>query len=378
MERAAEVPAQNVTLLACGDVGPMHKPLEPYSELVRPVLEHADIRFAQCERTYSTRGAQQLQHDGGHITRQPPEMAEVFAQCGFDVVSVASNHAMDWGPDAHLDTIARLNGMGIQTIGGGKHIAAARTPAIVDVRGVRVGFLGYSSVVRDGYAAGPDTPGVAPMRAYTYYASQEYQAGTPPRIITLPYEDDLQALCADIDATRPGVDVLIVSFHWGVHFVPRVIADYQRIVMREVFDHGADMILGHHPHIPKGIEVYNGKPCFYSLSNFIMTSDKGDRPRPHEEHGPPKYEIKLDPAFPRYPHQPYGIDGKRSLIVRAELTKEGVAKAGFLPVQIDMKLRPEALIRDDPRFDEAVEYMEWASEGLPHEFTVVGDEVVVS
>jgi hypothetical protein len=367
-----------VLLLGCGDVGPMHEPLDAYSELVRPLLATGDIRFAQCERTYSERGAMQLQHDAGHMTRQPPKMAEVFAQCGFNVVSVASNHAMDWGPEAHLDTIDRLRGMGIQTIGGGKNIEAARTPAILDVRGVRVGFLGYSSVVREGYAAGPDTPGVAPMRAHTYYETQEYQAGTPPRVVTVPYEDDLKALRADIDRTRGAVDVLAVSFHWGVHFVPRVIADYQRIVMREVFDHGADMILGHHPHIPKGIEVYQGRPCFYSMSNFIMSSDKGDRPRPHENHGPPKYEIKFDPAYPRYPYQPYGIDGKRSFIVRAELGKTGVDRVGFLPVQIDMQLRPEVLRHDDPRFAAAVEYMDWASEGLPHTFTVSGDEVLVS
>ena len=68
---------------------------------------------------------------------------------------------------------------------------------------------------------GPDTPGVAPMRAHTYYETQEYQAGTPPRVVTVPYEDDLKALRADIDRTRGAVDVLAVSFHWGVHFVPR-------------------------------------------------------------------------------------------------------------------------------------------------------------
>ena len=88
--------AQAATLLGCGDVGPIHGPIEHYGALVRDSLMAADIRFAQVERVYSTRGELQPHSGGGH-SRLPPAMAAVFTNCGFNIVSVASNHAMDWG-----------------------------------------------------------------------------------------------------------------------------------------------------------------------------------------------------------------------------------------------------------------------------------------
>ena len=93
-----------VRFMGVGDVGPIHEPIGAYAELVRDTLLLGDIRFAQCERTYSERGSLQV-GSNGHNSRQPPKMAQVFADAGFNVVSVASNHAMDWGTDSLLDTI---------------------------------------------------------------------------------------------------------------------------------------------------------------------------------------------------------------------------------------------------------------------------------
>src|SRR6185312_16176556 len=105
--------AEHITILGCGDVGPLHGPMSQYGELVRPVLAQADIRFAQVERVYSNRGALQL-HSGGAHSRLAPEHASIFADCGFNVVSLASNHAMDWGAEALLDTIELLRSQGLQ------------------------------------------------------------------------------------------------------------------------------------------------------------------------------------------------------------------------------------------------------------------------
>ena len=85
-----------LTLLAVGDVGPVHEPMDQYAVLAKDTLATADIRFGQCERTYSKRGALQI-HSGGHHSRCDPSLASIFENCGFDVVSVASNHSMDWG-----------------------------------------------------------------------------------------------------------------------------------------------------------------------------------------------------------------------------------------------------------------------------------------
>src|SRR5688500_5071383 len=354
----------SITLLGCGDVGPVHEPVADFCTLAKPTLAEAQLRFAQVERVYSERGTLQL-HSGDAHSRLPPHMAAIFSECGFDVVSLASNHAMDWGADALLDTVELLRGQGIRTIGAGRNLAEAREPAIVERDGVKVAFLAYCSVLREGYAAKRDKPGVAPLRVHTYYEPAEYQPGMPPRVVTVPYKEDLEGLLEDIEAARERADVVVVSLHWGLHFIPREIADYQPRVALAAFDAGADLILGHHAHVPKAIGVHGGKVCFYSLSNFIMSAPPA-KPERHETFAK-RYGVALDPD---YPHLPYGVDSKRSLIAKAVLGREGVTRASFLPVLIDRKLRPEVLKRGDPRFDDAVQYMQWVSEGYGDGFRV--------
>lgn len=362
----------SVVLYGVGDVGPLHEPMDAYGMLARPALAAADIRFGQCERVYSERGALQL-HSGGAHSRVKPHLASVFSDCGFDVVSVASNHAMDWGADALLDTLEVFNQKGIRTIGAGRNLAEARRPVIIDRNGVRVAFLAYCSILNEGYAAGPHSAGVAPLRAHTYYQSVDYQAGVPPRVVTVPYEADLAAMLDDLRAARQQADAVVLSLHWGIHFVPRIIADYQVTCARAAFAAGADLILGHHAHTPKAIGVHDGKTCFYSLSNFIMSSTA--KPPESAAAFEKKYGVRLDPE---YPHLAYGEDAKRSLIAKAVITPAGVQKTSFLPVQIDKQLRPEVLKRGDPRYADAVRFMNWVSEDFDHTFVIEGDDVVVS
>ncbi|OGA49245.1 MAG: hypothetical protein A3G24_14400 [Betaproteobacteria bacterium RIFCSPLOWO2_12_FULL_62_13] len=362
----------NVILLGCGDVGPIHEPLEAYSVLARSVLATGDIRFAQVERVYSDRGALQL-HSGGDHSRVKPHMASVFSDCGFDVVSLASNHAMDWGEDALLDTIALFREKGIQTAGAGRNLEEARQPAIINRNGLRIAVLAYCSVLNEGYAAGRSKAGVAPLRAHTYYEPLEYQAGVPPRVVTVPYDEDLAAMVEDIARAKQSAHAVVVSMHWGIHFIPRMIAGYQPVVAKAAFAAGADLILGHHAHVPKAIGVHSGKVCFYSLSNFIMSAPA--RPADRASAFAKRYGVSLDPE---YPHLPYGVDAKRSLIAKAVLSRESVKRVSFLPVLIDKQLRPEVLRQGDPRFADAVKYMDWASQDFDHQFTVEDDEVVVT
>lgn len=361
-----------IILLGCGDVGPIHEPVGAYATLAKPVLAAADIRFAQVERVYSERGALQL-HSGGAHSRVKPHLASVFTDCGFDVVSLASNHAMDWGEEALLDTIELFRGQGIAVAGAGRNLAEARRPAILERNGVRVALLAYCSILQTGYAAGEHKAGIAPLRAHTYYEPFDYQAGVPPRVVTVPFDEDLAGMVADIAAARKAAEVVVVSLHWGIHFIPRIIADYQVTVAKAAFAAGAELILGHHAHTPKAIAVYDGKACFFSLSNFIMSSTA--KTPAQAEAFAKQYGVTMDPG---YPHLAYGADAKRSLIARAVLTREGVRRVSFLPVLIDRQLRPEVLRHGDPRFDEAVAFMEWVSEGFDHRFTVEGDDVVVT
>ena len=181
----------------------------------------------------------------------------------------------------------------------------------------------------------------------------------------------------DVARLRREVDIVIVAFHWGVIWVPRVIADYQVVAAHACIDAGADLILGHHAHVPKAIEVYKGKAIFYSLSNFCMTKPFPS-PRWSEvpwAHGALRNYTEQDAD---YPLLPYGRDARRSLLAKAVFDKDGVRSVSYLPMLIDRQYRPEVLRAGDPRFDDMVAYMEWASEGFEHVFTRRGDEVFVT
>jgi Bacterial capsule synthesis protein PGA_cap len=373
---AVHAPAE-ISLIGTGDCGPVHGPkdgfpIERYTELVRPTLETVDLRFGNCERQYSTRGTPSETSPHGC---QPPDMAKIFTDCRFDAVTIANNHMYDFGPEALLDTRAVLLGNGIQVTGAGKNLDEAREPAIVERNGITVGFLGYSSVIPNDGAARPDKVGIAPLRVRTSYDTRGPHA--PVRVTTEPDEHDLTMILDDIAALRRRVDVVIPAFHWGVIWVPRVIADYQVTVAHACIDAGADLVLGHHAHVPKAIEVYKGKAIFYSLSNFCMTKPfpSGAWSEAPWAHGALRNHTDQDPD---YPLLPYGRDAKRSLLAKAVLTKAGVKRVSFLPMIIDTLYRPEVLRRDDPRFDDMMRYMDWASVGFDHAFAVDGDEVTVT
>ena len=373
-----------LSLLATGDCGPVHGPkdgipIERYTELVRPTLAAVDLRFSNCERQYSLRGTYT---DGAHQGkdhshgRQPPEMAKIFTDCGFDAVTIANNHMYDYGGEALVDTRELLLQKGIQVTGGGKDLDEARQPAIVSRNGVKVGFLGYCSVLPLGGEAGVNKPGIAPLRVKTYYEPRGPHA--PTRVHTEPDERDLRMILEDVTALRKRVDIVIPVFHWGIVWVPRIVADYQVTVAHACIDAGADMVLGHHAHVPKGIEVYKGKAIFYSLSNFCMTKPSGPHAAAWGEapwvHGTLRNYTEQDPE---YPLLPYGKDSKRTLLAKAIFSKDGVKRVSYLPMIIDKQYRPEVLHKGDARFDDMVHYMEWVSDGFDHKFTVDADEVIV-
>ena len=366
-----------VSLLVGGDCGPVHGPrdgfsIEGYTEMVRPALARADMRFVNCMRTYSTRPvANELAPQVG----QTPEMAQIFSDCRFDAVTMANNHTYDNGPDAMLDTRANLQGRGIRVTGVGRNLAEAREPAIIERQGIKVGYLGACSVCAQGSEAGTNKAGIAPLRVNTSYDTRGPNA--PVRILTRPVDSDLNRLLDDVRQLRRQVDVVIVALHFGVLRIPRVISDYQVTAAHACIDAGADLIVGHSPHVPKAIEVYKGKAIFYSLGVFCMTragaADTWNEP-PWVQGAIGNY-AELDPD---YPFMPYGRDCTKSLLAKAVITQAGVQRVSFLPMKIDKRYRPEVLRASDPRFGEIQQYMEWASQGFNHRFTVEGDEVVVA
>ncbi len=366
--------SDTVTLLAVGDIGPHLEPVDKTADLILPVMRQADLRIGQCERTYSERGWEPhfAGGPGGGHTRLHPRMASIWQTTGMDIISLASNHAMDWGPEPVLDTCELFHGMGKHVIGAGKNEEEARRPALVERNGVKIAFLAYCSVLRDGQAAGPTKVGVAPMRAHTHYVPQDFQPASPPTIISVPYEDDLAALQNDVRAAKKIADVVVVSLHWGIRLVPKTLGTYQPPIAHAAIDAGADLILGHHSHVPKAVEVYKGKVCFYSIGNFLTN---GSQRKPFEWN---LMWFRVDPeCLP--PHGTYRFPShcRNTMLAKAVFSKKGVDRVSFLPAYINNQAQPELVTQDNPRFSEMLDYMEWVSDEHAHKFRVDGDEIVV-
>lgn len=366
----------HATVLIGGDCGPTHGPaqgfpIEGYTELVAPVLAQADLRFVNCMRTYSTRG---VRADHAPQVGQPIEMAAIYTNGGFDAVTMANNHSYDSGPEALVDTRELLNSRGIQVTGAGRDFEEARRAAVLERHGIKVAYLGYTSVGPVGSEAGANKPGVAPVRVKTSYETRGPHQ--PVRVRTEPDAKDLADLVDNIRTLRSQVDFIILAFHAGVIRLPRVISDYQVAVAHAAIDAGADMVVGHAPHLPKAIEMYKGKAIFYSLGVFAMTKSfpAPSWSEPAWMHGAVRNHADLDPD---YPFMPYGKDCTLSLLAKVVAHKDGAARYSFLPMMFDAKYRPEVLRNGDPRFDRMVAYMRWVSQDMPHRFEVQGDEVVV-
>lgn len=158
-------------------------------------------------------------------------------------------------------------------------------------------------------------------------------------------------LLADVRGARERADVVVVSMHWGVRAAHhrRLPADHRA----QAPTAGADLILGHHAHVPKAIEVFDGgKTCFFQpqqLHHVVLA--QGDRGADEFQRN---YGVPLDPE---YPNMPYGVDGKRSLIAKAVMTPGEPIRSSFLPVLIDRARRPQILHAGAPSFDEMVRYM---------------------
>lgn len=372
------------TILAVGDTSPPAENPRSIFQNVRADLADGDIRFCQAERVFSSRGQYHQPSLAPH-SRRAPKCAEAYKWAGFDVVSTAGNHSGDWGPEGVTDTFDTVEKLGIRSIGSGRDIRQARAPAIFERNGVTVGFLGYASVILPQYWATESQPGVAPLRVSTYYEPYEYQPGCPARIITIPFAEDMQAMEHDIAQLRKEADCVVVSHHWGVHGVPRPLAQYQTTVARAAVQAGADVVLGHHTHCLQGIEVLesNGRKAvvFYSLGNFAMPTN------PHSEHlcAPMATHTYKDAFYrelePGHKPEIFTKFWLESGIAKLDVSKDGLERASFLPTAAASLESGQArrLNRRDKKFRSVLTHLQWASEELPcaARLKPVGDEIEI-
>jgi poly-gamma-glutamate capsule biosynthesis protein CapA/YwtB (metallophosphatase superfamily) len=257
-----------------------HRAPELIANDVRGVLAECDVSLANFEFT--------LPGDGRQVATEPrvvgtPELVRRVAAAGFNVVSLANNHAFDCMEGGFLKLRGLLDELGIRHFGAGLDLDEAAAPAIMETRGVRVAFLGAADQLCGvSQFAGPGQWGVAPL--------------------------DAGRLARQIRALRAEVQDVIVSVHWGEErFLfpsPAQIEQAHRLV-----DAGAAMVLGHHPHVLQGLEFHRGAPIAYSLGNFIADEvpfSDGDAVR-------------------------WNRTGRTGCIVLAELTATAVADVRQLP-----------------------------------------------
>jgi poly-gamma-glutamate synthesis protein (capsule biosynthesis protein) len=303
--------------------------------------------------------------------RSHPETAAAIKAAGFDVISFASNHCMDWGTDGLLDTIAALQASGLQSIGAGANIAAARTPAYFEKNGTRIGILAYSSILPQNYWATDTQAGCAPMRAWTLQEQIEHdQPGTPSRTHSFAHREDLAALVADVNRVKEDADVVVLSMHWGIHFVPIVIAHYQREIAHAAIDAGVDIVIGHHPHLLKGVEIYKGKPVFYSLGNFAIDPptafQKGlTSTKSHKEIAALNPHWQVNGEHIRLP------DSDIAIAVSCTIADKQIVATSILPLLIDADSRPRWLSASDSEFQEVAARLHACNSGEGLETVVV-------
>ncbi|WP_374487503.1 CapA family protein [Zoogloea sp.] len=239
--------ADAVRLIFAGDVmlddGPGRliaaggDPLHPFAL----VLAEADYRIANLECSVSTLGAPIP--DKIYTFRAAPATLRVL-DGRFDALALANNHSGDYGPEAFLDTLQRLEGAGFAAFGGGRNLHEAHRPLWIDRKGLRIAVLAYNEYKPRAFEAGPRHPGVA-------------------------WSED-EDVVADIRAARAaGADLVIPFMHWGWEQEPEP-GLRQRSLARRMIDAGADLVVGGHPHVTQGAEYYKGRLIVYSLGNFVF------------------------------------------------------------------------------------------------------------
>ncbi len=241
--------AAEVVIQAAGDVmigGRWEKVLSKDDyfhafERISPELKKGDITLVNLEAPLTRRGKEYT--DKKYRFRVNPKAAGALKKSGITAVTLANNHIMDFGEEGLADTIRLLDEQGIEHVGAGVNLAAARKPLIKDIRGTKVGILGYSLVMPVEFWAGEKRPGTAPLRE--------------------------KLLLEDIAKLKKQVSILIVTVHWGEEGKTRL-RPYQPRFARMMIDAGADAVIGHHPHILQGAEKYKRGIIFYSLGNFAF------------------------------------------------------------------------------------------------------------
>ncbi len=217
-------------------------------EGVLSIMQGVDIMMANNEFPYSERGTPTAGKT--YTFRADPADAHIMKDMGVDIVSLANNHAYDYGPDALIDTVDTLNDIQLPFVGAGKNFDEAAHPVYFRVNGKVISYVSATQIERLG---NPDT--------------KEATADSPGVLRTL---DPAKAVAA-LKTAKEHSDFTIMYVHWGSESTD-LVEKSQRDLARAYVDAGADLIIGDHSHCLQGIDYVDDVPVFYSLGNFWFNS----------------------------------------------------------------------------------------------------------
>ena len=262
---------------------------------INPLLKTADISFLNLETSVSDRGRKVKER---LFFRTSPQNMMGLVNSGVDLVSVANNHTYDYGPIAFEDTLNFLTDNKILYAGGGRDLNAALEPKYINKKGMKIGFIAFNQIFNNTWGAADNKSG------------------------QLGYDDYTRnAIFKAIREAAAECDQLIVMAHWGVERA-NLPKEETKLLARALIDAGADLIVGSHPHVLQGVEVYKNKPIYYSVGNSIFTNK--------DEHtsGGAIFELKLN--------------------------QEGIISAKFYPTYIEKK-DFKLLKKSDSRYQQVIE-----------------------
>jgi poly-gamma-glutamate synthesis protein (capsule biosynthesis protein) len=222
----------------------------PFLKIREEIIKH-DIAFANLESPVSHRGNVYSPFEKGIYFKADPEVIKGLEFAGFDVFSLANNHIFDWGIDAVSDTMELLDNGGFRYSGVGESREEALEPAVFNMNGTSIAFVSINDIY----------PFVINQSGKTMW-TLTFKRSEPEFDQNIDLEREIKEL-------KSKYDIVIVSVHSGIEYVHEPESEKVK-KMRELIDYGVDVVLGGHPHVIQGIEVYNGGIIAYSLGNFIF------------------------------------------------------------------------------------------------------------
>jgi poly-gamma-glutamate synthesis protein (capsule biosynthesis protein) len=205
---------------------------------VREVTAGADVVFLNLETPLSDRGEAVV--DKSYTFRTDPAAAAAMKKERVHAVTIANNHILDFGYDAFYDTMDNLKSAGVAWAGAGRNWGEAARPAVVRTPVGEVSFVAFSNTYPEDFWAKKDKAGTLFGSEHAVKTAVSRAADKAP---------------------------LVANFHWGAELMTEP-KEYQVTLARLAIDNGADLVVGHHPHVNQPIEIYNGVPILYSLGNF--------------------------------------------------------------------------------------------------------------